>query len=269
MSNAGQTQRDEQFSGFRAAINHVAAWSIRWVDLDAMLNDHVMMDLAEREAAIIGATAAEAHQEVSLESLKRLRLRPMCPGIRAIESGGFRNPSWCEHLLSLADELHHALVQMAVFRNWDVAGRLAVKIANIEWPLVRQELDAELSWLAANPTSSPGDAVEPKWTAGDVTVPDRVALEPAMSAERPIKLKATAAKAPNGTPGRKPDDKKQRHAEYANELRSQTPQKTWKDCATAVNEKFTLTGDDKYTLKSIRSPWRLHFGDKSKKKKRD
>lgn len=191
MSNAGQTQRDEQFSGFRAAINHVAAWSTRWVDLDAMLNDHVMMELAEREAAMIGATAAEAHQEVSHESLKRLRLRPMGPGIHAIESGGFRNPSWCEYLLSLADELHLALVQIARFRNWDAAERLAVKTANIKWPLVRQESDAELSWLAANPTSSPGEVVEPKQPAGDVTVPDGVALEPAMSAERPIKHKAT------------------------------------------------------------------------------
>ena len=206
MSNAAKTQRDEQFTGFRAAINHVAAWSTRWVDLDAMQNDHVMMELAEREAAMIGATAAEAHREVSLESLMRLRQRPMCPGFHAIESGGFRNPSWCEQMLSLADELHNALVQLARFRNWDAAERLAVKTANIDWPLFRRELDAELSWLATNPTSSPGEAIEPKRPTGDVTVPDRVALESAMSAERPIKDKALVAKAPKGTPGRKPDE---------------------------------------------------------------
>ena len=191
MGNAANAQRDEQYTGFRAAINHLAAWLTRWVDLDAMLNDHVMMEMAEREAAMIGATAEEAHREVSLESLMRLRQRPMCSGIHAIESGGFRNPSWCEHMLSLADELHQALVQLAVFRNWDAAKRLAVKTSNIDWSLVRQESDAELSWLAANPKSSPGEAIEPKWPAGDVTVPDSVALESAMLAERPTKHKAT------------------------------------------------------------------------------
>ena len=269
MRNAAKTQLDEQFSGFRAAINHLAAWLTRWVDLDAMLNDHVMMEIAEREAAMIGATAEEAHREVSLESLKRLRLRPVGPGIHAIESGGFRNPSYCEHMLSLADELHKALVQLAVLRNWDAAKRLAVKTSNIDWSLVRQESDAELSWLAANPKSSPGEAIEPQWQAGDVTVPDRVALESAMSAERPIKHKAIVAKAPNGTPGRKPNEQKQKHALHANELRSQTPPKTWKECASAVNSDFNLDESNSYIAETIRDLHRLKCGDKSANKMRD
>lgn len=75
--------------------------------------------------------------------------------------------------------------------------------------------------------------------------------------------------APRGTPGRKPDPDKQLHAEFANDLRTATPQPTWKECATRVNDKFNLTNGDGYDNRSIRELHRLKFGDKSQKKKWD
>ena len=63
--------------------------------------------------------------------------------------------------------------------------------------------------------------------------------------------------------GRKPNENKRKHAEYANELRSQLPPKTWKECAVTVNENFGLTGDDSYTFERIRGLHRLKCGDKA------
>ena len=70
--------------------------------------------------------------------------------------------------------------------------------------------------------------------------------------------------APKGTPGRKADPQKDRHAMRSNELRASTPQTSWKDCATVINSEFELTDDRAYTFKSIRELHRLKCGDKKR-----
>ena len=128
-----------------------------------------------------------------------------------------------------------------------------------------EAINGELFWWTTpalwdwwrNAATPSGDDTEPKRTTGVDNVPPET--------QQPASVQPVA-KAPKGTPGRKPNEKKQRHAEYTNELRSQTPPMIWKECAAAVNEKFSLTGDDKYNERSVKSPWRVHFGDKSKTK---
>ena len=100
------------------------------------------------ETTMIEATLAEARQQVTKESLERLRSRLPTVTTRHVESGGLRASSWCEFVLSLADELHQVLIQLAAYRNWFLVEQFTEKIANIDWPFVSRGLDAELDWLA-------------------------------------------------------------------------------------------------------------------------
>ena len=146
---------DEQMTGIRGVMNHIASWSNRQIDRDALLNDPRVIVGLRHEAAMFEATLAEARQEVTKTSLNRLELKPLRPGIYAVESGGLLKSSWSAFVFALADELHQALIQLAAYRNWHYAEQFAAKIANVDWQFVGGELDAELDWLKENSSSTP------------------------------------------------------------------------------------------------------------------
>ena len=75
--------------------------------------------------------------------------------------------------------------------------------------------------------------------------------------------------APKGSPGRKPDNEKTAHAEMANRLKSKKTPPSWKECACIINTKFGLSEENSYNSESIRTLYRIRFGDKSQNKNRE
>ena len=148
MGDIAKSQLDYYLTGIRGVTNHVASWSNRQIDRNALLNDPDTMTGLRHETTMIEATLAEARQQVTKESLERLRSRLPTVTTRHVESGGLRASSWCEFVLSLADELHQVLIQLAAYRNWFPVEQFTEKIANIDWAVVSRGLDAELDWLA-------------------------------------------------------------------------------------------------------------------------
>ncbi|MDB5341293.1 MAG: hypothetical protein JWN70_6912 [Planctomycetaceae bacterium] len=80
---------------------------------------------------------------------------------------------------------------------------------------------------------------------------------------------ATAPAAP-GLPGRLPNPQSKQIADIANELRKQTPQKTWPQIAKHIAETLAAsdsTSQKTYDSEQIRSLYREYYGDKALKKK--
>ena len=83
--------------------------------------------------------------------------------------------------------------------------RLRLGGMDVDWSAVVREVDANQSWLDAHPISPPGEVVEPKRPADDVTVPERVPFEPAMASEGQVTRGATPPPAAPSS-GEKPVD---------------------------------------------------------------
>lgn len=118
------------------------------------------------------------------------------------------------------------------------------------------------SWIVSSDSPLPVNVNNSKQLAEDIAMAIGRGLlqSPQQSVTIPVSAKNAA---PKGTSGRKPDETKQRHANRADELRSQTPQPTWKDVAAAVNAEFELDDESKYKGETIRQLHRNYFEKKS------
>lgn len=138
------------FTGIRGLMNHVAGWSGREIDRSAVRNDPWDLEWLVAKVKCFEETLTEARQQITDSDLERLRERLPSVATRHVESGGLQASSWSKFVFVLADELHQAEIQLAAYQNWFPAERFVVKIAEVNWPFVGSELDAELDWLATN-----------------------------------------------------------------------------------------------------------------------